>query len=83
MRFVVLLFVSVFLLSSCKFYDVVLLEKLTPGSREPYPISDKSSCAIKIKDLKTGNEIWTRDKKCVVLDKVGDTVVCFLNPIRK
>lgn len=78
MRFLFLFCFSFIFLSSCKFYDVVLIDKTSPGFKIPYPIKDKSSCAVKIKIIETGQEIWTRDKYCGVFDNIGDTLVCCL-----
>jgi len=78
MRFLFLFCLSFIFLSSCKFYDVVLVQKTSPGLIEPYPIIDKKSCAVKIKILNTGQEIWTRDRYCGVFNNIGDTLVCCL-----
>jgi hypothetical protein len=65
------------LLSSCKLYTVVVLEKIKPGDTTPYPIKDTTSNAVKIYILDNSKTMWSRDKNKFVEFEVGDTLDCY------
>jgi hypothetical protein len=67
----------ILLLSSCKLYTAVVLEKTKPGEKQPYPIIDTTLNAVKVYLIDNHRIFWTIDKNKCVEFNVGDTITCF------
>jgi hypothetical protein len=77
---IVLFLLLTLILNSCNLYTVVVLDRIKPNSKNPYPIKDTTSNAVKFKFLGSDKEFWARDKKNNVFYNVGDTVDCYFKP---
>lgn len=75
--------ISVLFLSSCQIYTGVILDKVTPGTRKEYPISDTNSCAIKVKLLPTQGVLWCKDVLCLNEYNSGDTIQFYITNMKK
>lgn len=69
----------IFLFSSCKFEQVVIVEKYDPIDyyvSRFYPIQDTLSCAVEVRKLQDYKLFYVKDEDCYIVSEysVGDTI---------